>query len=205
MNNFINRIIPVFLLATVLVSCGHGHKSFKNHFKLKKVVNSEHRSEKNRVRDVYRNPAATLKFFGVEPNMKVAEIAPGGGWYTEILGPYLRDEGILYLSIFSEESSRSYAPRLIKKIKELTANKKLFGEVHFTRLETPKVIEAFAPEGSLDRVLTFRNVHNWMADGKAAQVFSEMYKALKPGGVLGVVEHRARTNRKQDPKAKLRS
>ena len=84
------------------------HKHLKNEVQLRSIVNSEDRSEENRIRNVYRHPVETLMFFGVEPNMKVVEVSPGGGWYTEILGPYLRKEGELYLSVFSECVATSY-------------------------------------------------------------------------------------------------
>lgn len=185
-----------------LVSCSDKYQSKKEFSLLDKTVNSEHRSEKNKVRDVYRNPVETLTFFEVKSDMKVAEIAPGGGWYTEILGPYLKKNGELYLTRFSESSKRSYAPRLNEKLKNAVLDKNYYGKTYFSVLETPDAIEEIAPQNTLDRVLTFRNVHNWMKDGKAEVVFKEFYKALKPGGILGVVEHRAKMNQPQDPKAK---
>lgn len=168
---------------------------------LDSVVKSEHRSVENKARDAYRHPIETLEFFEVRPNQTIVEINPGGGWYTEILGPYLKDEGTLYLAIFSEDSTRSYAPRLNKKSKEMTANKELYGEVHYTVMDTPKDVGPVAPAESADRILTFRNVHNWMADGSGVAAFTAFYDALKPGGILGVVEHRAKADKEQDPKA----
>ena len=190
----------LLLLMALSFGCA-SHSKIKKQYKLYKAVHSEHRSESNKKRDVYRHPLETLNFFEVEPNMKVVEIAPGGGWYTEILGPYLKD-GELFLTVFSDESKRSYAAGSNKKIKDLTSNKKLFGKVHFSTLETPMAIEDIAPANSVDRVLTFRNVHSWMKDNKAKEVFAKFFKALKPGGILGVVEHRAKMDKKQDPKAK---
>lgn len=168
---------------------------------LEQIVASEHRAAENSTRDEFRHPVETLKFFDIQPNHTVVEISPGGGWYTEILGPYLKDEGTLYLTTFAEDSPRSYAAGSNKTIKDLTANKELFGAVNFAVLETPDHINAVAPAASADRVLTFRNVHNWMSDEKAAEVFAAFYDALKPGGILGVVEHRAKTDTDQDPKA----
>ncbi|MAZ47424.1 MAG: methyltransferase [Halobacteriovoraceae bacterium] len=191
--------LNLLLASFLLFGCSHKYGHHKNH--LKKIVKADHRSEKNITRNIYRHPVETLRFFEIKPHMKVAEISPGGGWYTEILGPYLKNKGELYLTLFSDNSKRSYAPKLNAKIKEMTQNKKLYGNVKFSTLETPDAIGTIAPANSLDRVVTFRNVHNWMKDGKVKEVFSEFYKALKPGGILGVVEHRAKSNKKQDPKA----
>jgi predicted methyltransferase len=188
-------------LAFILVSCAH-KGDHHNFHKLQKISKADHRSEKNITRNTYRNPVETLTFFEVKPDMSVVEVSPGGGWYTEILGPYLKKEGSISFTIFSDESERSYAPRLNKKIRTLTSNKDLFGKVSFTTLETPNFMEPVAEDNSVDRVLTFRNVHNWMKDGKLKEVLASFYKALKPGGILGIVEHRTRSNKKQDPKAK---
>lgn len=196
--------VVLIISTALLAACSHtrGHRGKHSSYKLSKAADSTHRTEKNRVRNVYRNPVKTLQFFEVEPRMKVVEVSPGGGWYTEILGPYLKKHGELYLAIFSQDSKRSYAPGLNKKIKEMTAQKDLFGKVNFTVMEAPNAIGPIAPDNSVDRVLTFRNVHNWMKDKKAKEAFQAFYKALKPGGILGVVEHRAKTNKKQDPLAK---
>ncbi len=187
------------LLSFAIVACAHHSFSQKD---IEKISNSNHRSEENRLRNKFRHPAETLAFFEVKPEHTVVEIGPGGGWYTEILGPLLKDNGKLYLAIFSETSERSYAPKLNAKIKEMTKDKSHYGDVEFTVLEAPKHIGPVAPQGSADRVLTFRNVHNWMKDDKGLEVFKSFYKALKPGGILGVVEHRASTKEKQDPIAK---
>lgn len=169
--------------------------------RLQDTINAQHRSEESKARDTYRHPVEVLTFFDVQPDHTVVEINPGGGWYTEILGPYLKDEGTLYLAVFAEDSARSYAPRLNKKSKEMTANKDLYGEVHYTVMDAPHNVGPVAPPKSADRILTFRNVHNWMADGAAEEAFASFYTALKPGGILGVVEHRAKTDTQQDPKA----
>lgn len=193
--------IVFILMSLVMMSCAHKGARHDKH-KLEKAANGKHRSEANIVRNTYRNPVETLTFFEVKPDMKVVEISPGGGWYTEILGPYLKKKGELYLAIFSEESKRSYAAKLNKKIKKLTSDKKLFGKVYFTTMETPNHIGPIAPDASMDRVLTFRNVHNWMKDKKFEKALETFYKALKPGGLLGIVEHRAKTDKVQDPVAK---
>lgn len=201
LNGSLRMKLLIILLSLGLVSCAHKGPRHDRH-KLEKAAFGKHRSEKNIVRNTYRNPVETLRFFEVKPNMKVAEISPGGGWYTEILGPYLRKNGQLHLTIFSDQSEKPYAPKLNKKVRALTSNKELFGKVTFSTLEPPKYIEAIGKDNSMDRVLTFRNVHNWMKAGKLDEVLQVFYKALKPGGVLGIVEHRAKMNKKQDPKSK---
>lgn len=191
--------ISLILIILSIVSCSN-KAGLKSHLNLYKIVNGEHRSDENKARDVYRNPIETLRFFEVRPDMKVVEVSPGGGWYTEILGPYLKD-GELYLAIFSDKSKRSYAKKLNDKVKALVTNKKLYGKVNFTVMEAPEAVGPVAPANSVDRVLTFRNIHNWMKESKAKEAFQSFYKALKPGGILGVVEHRAKMNKKQDPLA----
>jgi predicted methyltransferase len=188
----------LFTLSFMVVACAHQSFSKKD---LATISNSDLRSEKNILRNNFRHPVETLAFFEVRPEHTVVEIGPGGGWYTEILGPYLKDSGKLYLAIFSDTSERSYAPKLNAKIKEMVSDKEHYGDVAFTVMEAPNNIGPVAPDGSVDRVLTFRNVHNWMKDKKAKEVFKSFYKALKPGGILGVVEHRASNDEGQDPKA----
>jgi predicted methyltransferase len=167
---------------------------------LEKIVNSSHRSAENKARDKFRNPIKTLEFFEVKPEMTVVEVSPGKGWYTEILGPYLKDSGTLYLTLFSENSKRSYAAPSNKAVKKMTSNKKRFGKVNYTTLELPDDMGPIAPAGSADRVLTFRNAHSWANSGNGVKAFKTFFDALKPGGILGVVEHREPSSRKIDPK-----
>ncbi|MGR9073889.1 MAG: class I SAM-dependent methyltransferase [Gammaproteobacteria bacterium] len=165
------------------------------------AVSGEHRPQANRDRDVYRHPEQTLKFFGVTESMTVVEIWPGGeGWYTEILAPLLRDRGRLYAAQFSERSQVPYFRESLAKFnKKIESRPDIYGKVMVTVLQPPEELE-IAPEGSADAVLTFRNVHNWMKNGQAEAVFKAMHRALKPGGILGVVEHRRRGG-EQDPQA----
>ncbi|KQY86866.1 class I SAM-dependent methyltransferase [Pelomonas sp. Root1444] len=157
---------------------------------LKAAVAADHRSVGNVARDVYRHPYETLSFFGIKPTDTVVELAPGGGWYTEILAPYLREQGQLY-------AADGGSARFKAKMESLG----VYGKVRITAFDPAKGLLDIAPPGSADAVLTFRNVHNWMGQDKAQDVFNAAFKALKPGGVLGVEEHRLPAARTQDPKA----
>ena len=145
-------------------------------------------------RDRYRHPLETLQFFGLRPDQTVVEIWPGRGWYAEILAPYLHDKGRYYAAIAAPETAdaskedKEDAAFLRKRIADDPAH---FGKVIVTELHPPQLTE-ICPPGSADVVLTFRNVHNWIYAGNQQAQFDTFFKALKPGGVLGVVEHRAR-------------
>lgn len=152
------------------------------------------RTEENVARDKYRHPAETLRFFGVEPDMTVVEIWPGGGWYTEVLAPLLAKDGQLYVAVFSDkaEGQPAYRARLNKSLRaKFKESPEIYAGVKITHLHIPGETE-IAPANSADRVLTFRNVHNWLAAGEAGEVFKAFFAALKPGGMLGVTEHRAK-------------
>jgi predicted methyltransferase len=161
---------------------------------LEAVLEADHRKPENVERDEYRHPKETLAFFGVEPDMTVVEIWPGGGWYTEILAPYLREEGTFYAAQFPEDTSVDYFKKIRKKyMDKLSAHPEVYDKVNITAFNPPGQVD-IAPAGSADRVLTFRNVHNWYMRGggeeRTLAAFKAFHKALKPGGVLGVVDHR---------------
>jgi len=160
---------------------------------LKSAVDSSSRPAEERARDQYRHPLETLEFFGIKPDMTVVEIWPGGGWYTDILAPYLKDNGKLYAATNEGENAEAYG-------KKLADDPSRFGKVTVTEL-APPVNMKIAPPDSADLVVTFRNVHNWMRFGNGEAVFKAIYAALKPGGALGVVEHRGDPSKPQDPKA----
>ncbi|GAA4348386.1 class I SAM-dependent methyltransferase [Kangiella taiwanensis] len=167
------------------------------------LLTSGHRSDKNKQRDQYRHPKETLEFFGIKPGMTVVEIAPGGGWYTEILSPLLGPEGTLYAAHFDPNSEVEYYRNGRAKFeRKMDVESDVYGNVTITTFQPPEIFD-IAPDGSADAVVTFRNVHNWLRGGREATVdsFKAMYKALKPGGVLGVVEHRLPKSQEQDEKA----
>jgi predicted methyltransferase len=189
------------LLASLfLISCSTANVT--DHNALQQAINGEHRSEQHKSRDQYRHPEKTLTFFEVEPNMAVVEIWPGGkGWYTEILAPLLRDNGTFYAAQYSEYSGIPYFTKNLKKFDDkINAQPEIYGRTIVSTLQPPKILN-IAPKNSVDRVLTFRNVHSWMKNDQADIVFKAMFDALKTGGILGVVEHRASAGSEQDPKA----
>lgn len=157
---------------------------------LGKAVAASHRSENFVARDKYRHPQEVLEFAELKPTVTVVEIAPGGGYWTEILAPYLHDKGTYYAA--------ASARGLEGLRRKLDSDKAIYGNVKVMEMGSSGGI---APAGSADVVLTFRNVHNWMSAGTVDQMFKSFYDVLKPGGVLIVEEHRARTDQPQDPKA----
>jgi predicted methyltransferase len=170
---------------------------------LDRVLAGEHRSDANRARDAWRHPKETLEFFGFRQDMTVMEIWPGGGgWYLEVLAPALREKGRYIAASWDPKSGSKYVQDNSKKLAaKLAANPELYDKVKMTALQHPNALSP-VPDGSVDMVLTFRNVHSWMGDdGADLAMFKAMHAALKPGGILGVTEHRAKTDKPQDPKA----
>lgn len=143
-------------------------------------------------RDSFRHPQETLSFFGVTAEKTVVEIWPGaGGWYTEVLAPYLKANGTLYAAQFPPDSDISFYTRSLAQFNaKLSKDPATYGAVKVTYLYPPQHTE-IAPAASADIVLTFRNVHNWAKADKSALFFDAFFSALKPGGILGIVEHRA--------------
>jgi predicted methyltransferase len=170
---------------------------------LDSAVGNPARSEKFVGRDKARHPLEELAFFGVTPQSTVVEIWPGGGYWTEILAPFLHDHGGYYVALQGKggsEAADAEADKLNALLRsKIEADMATYGKV------TPTVFGVaqaeIAPPGSADFVLSFRNLHNWMKDGFAPEAFAAFYQALKPGGVLGLEEHRGQRDTAQDPKA----
>jgi predicted methyltransferase len=163
-----------------------------------------HRSDANRARDEHRHPKQTLEFFGLRHDMKVMEIWPGaGGWYAEILAPVLADKGRYVAAGWDPKSEVKFVQDGIKAFQsKLDANPAVYGKTQVAALQMPNAMQP-VPPGSVDMVLTFRNLHNWMGrEGAATAMLKAAYEALKPGGILGVVEHRANPAVPVDPAAK---
>lgn len=156
---------------------------------LKEAVAGSWRSDANKARDPYRHPVETLEFFGIKPDMTVIELAPGGGWFTEILAPFLYAHGHL---IEAAPPPRGHGPGKFEQ--KLKADPKIYGHVAKVVPFSPPGQVNLGPDGSADMVLTFRNTHDWLNESPAAleAVFQAAYKVLKPGGVFGVTDHRAK-------------
>ncbi len=159
------------------------------------VLTGHWRSEANKARDAYRHPRETLAFFGLKPGQTVVELTPGGGWYTEILAPLLKGQGKLVAAVMDptsaeKEGTQKYLAKSNTALRDkLAADADRYAEVEVREfaLTTPK----FGEPGSADLVLTFRNVHNFMMWKNDKEVFKAAFDVLKPGGVLGVTDHRA--------------
>jgi predicted methyltransferase len=170
--------------------------------KLHALVDGRQRTSKNSARDAYRHPYEVLSFFGVGADATVIEIDPGGaGYWTEILAPYLKDHGRYIAANGPKDSTSEEVQR-----GNATFDAKIGGDpTNYAKVETAEFDpggKGLSASGDADFVLTFRNIHNWMKDGTAEAAFAAFYKALKPGGVLGVEEHRGREDQPQDPQAK---
>ena len=168
------------------------------------VLAGEHRGKSrsgalNSDRDGARHPAETLKFFGLQPDSSVIEIWPAGGWYTEVIAPFVAEQGQFYGAHFPGDTDTEFFNRARDAYTaKLADNPEVYGNAQVTVMYPGKM--EMAPE-PVDLVLTFRNVHNWMSRDFQGEVMQAFYDALKPGGVLGIVEHRAAPGTEQDPKA----
>lgn len=158
---------------------------------LNTIVAGDHRSATNQARDDYRNPVETLAFFGIEPHHTVVEIFPGTGWYTEILAPYLRDQGRLIAAGYPRDSevASAFMIQLNGTFDAMLASRPdLYDRVEVAELH-PRQRSVLAEPGTVDAILDFRNAHNWFNWGPA-EMLGAWYEALKPGGIVGIVDHR---------------
>ncbi len=195
----IAKFIGIVCLGATLVSSAFS-PVFAKEAALAKAIAGANRTTEFVARDSARHPQEELEFFGIKPNLSVLEISPGGGYWTEILAPYLKDKGRYYTTV----SPRAMGERAVKAADEwqakLDANKDVYGKVKVAEFGRGTI--DIVPAGTMDMVLTFRNVHNWMMGGMEDEAFAAFFKALKPGGILGVEEHRGRTDLPQDPKGR---
>ncbi len=186
-------VLMLTLWLTGITFSGIVFSASDNQTQLQQALQGKHRTPAYAARDGARHPAETLAFFGVQPDSTVVEIWPGGGgWYTEILAPYLKQKGTLYAAGYDENLKIPYYQKNRKKYEaKLAANPEVYSKVKISTFNPMQMIQ-IAPQNSADFVLTFRNVHNWKNAGEmaVANAFKTFYKALKPGGVLGLVEHR---------------
>ncbi len=160
---------------------------------LDKAIQGSQRDPNNVARDVYRHPKETLTVFGIEPSMKVLEILPGRGWYTEILAPFLKDSGEFTVASFGDTHPTKYLRNIhIEFIRKMNADTNIYGKVKTVVFDKDGYLTDIR-DNSLDMVLTFRNTHNWIRFGGIEEIYSAFHRVLKPGGILGVVQHRADT------------
>jgi predicted methyltransferase len=167
---------------------------------LVKAVADPTRTPKYVARDPFRHPAEELTFFGLGPKMTVVEIWPGSGYWTEILGPYLKPSGHYIAAVTVTGESQEEDKTTTAWRTRMEAQKDHVGTLTITGLG--KGHYDVAPPGSADLIVTFRNLHNWMDGGYVDEALKGLYTALKPGGILGIEDHRGLDTKPQDPKAK---
>lgn len=185
------RGMLTLLIAMLGLSAIAGQRPESADQALSRAIDGPQRSAAHKARDRYRHPLKTLEFFGLQPDMTVIELWPGGGWYTEILAPALRDHGKLVEAGFAPDARLGYQKKMLANYKKkLKDNPEVYGKVELIPFDPPRLTR-LGPSGSADMVLTFRNLHNWLSVNGMDSVFAAAYDVLKPGGIFGVVEHRA--------------
>lgn len=196
------RLLPALILALAFAPLATAATPANVQAALEKAVNGHQRTPAFKKRDKYRHPLQTLEFFGIRPDMTVVEVLPGAGWYTEILAPFLHDHGKLIEALPPETSSNPFIHRMVTRYHhKLQADPAVYGKVSFQAFSLPNYMPLGAPN-SVDMVLTFRNfhdlvfsnVHGETTDMMVQRFLHSAWRALKPGGILGIVAHRANPN-----------
>jgi predicted methyltransferase len=187
--------------AVLLAACAATSSRQSTAEALTGILAADYRAQENRARDRYRHPKETLLFFGIRPEMSVLEVWPEPGWYTEVIAPLVRDKGKYYAAVIAADPQSQYITQRLEKYRQKLGERPDLYD-HVAVVSFPADGSDAVPPASVDMVVTFRNIHNWMSRGTTAQAFATMYRALRPGGVLGVVEHRGNPAVAQDPNAK---
>ena len=194
--------IASLVVLTVLTAIPFATVLANDQSTLTQLLKAPYRTQANVVRDVYRHPIETLTFFGVKDSSTVVEILPGSrGYYLEILAPYLKDRGVYIAANRDENAAPRYLEDHQKFLARLKEDESVFAKVKVTKFNADR--HDIAPAGSADFVLTFRNLHNWLERNEIDGALRAFHKALKPGGVLGVVDHRGRTDLPQEAQMKF--
>ena len=183
------RTLALFLMILAPTVFADGHAGGHGSLDWSTALSGDHRTEANKARDAHRHPRETLNFFGLESDMTVLEVSPGGGWYTEILAPLLLEHGKLVAGHGSPNGSAYNRRSLGRYLQKLGENNDIYAGVEVRVMQPPKApIDVAA--GSVDLALVFRNVHSWLRAGNADAALADIFRSLKPGGTLGVVQHR---------------
>ena len=196
----LTSILTLFVAASAVQAHGTAQPETD---KLEKIIAGKHRTAEFMARDKYRHPLETLKFFGIKDTMTVVEISPGSGWYSEILAPYLKDNGLYIAAGYDPQSESEYYKKNAKKFKDkLDANPEIYSKTLLSVMQPPKQLD-FAKADSVDMILSFRNTHNWHQSGASEAVYASIFKALKAGGTFGLVQHRAGHIHPKDSSGKM--
>jgi len=183
-------------LVVALGGCAHAPRD-----RLAELAASPHRTSANVARDAHRHPLEVIEFLGIRETSTVVEILPGSaGYYLEILAPYLKERGRYVAASRAPSAPPRYWADHQKLLARLKAQPGLYGKVEVTQFDAGK--HEIAAPASADFVLTFRNLHNWVERGEAEGALAAFHRALKPGGILGVVDHRGRTDLSQEAQMK---
>lgn len=180
------------VLIQIVVACGLVAEPLP----IDDVLQAEHRTEADKARDVYRNPKETLAFFGLRPDQNVLELWPGSGWYSDIIAPLLKDKGQYTAATFSPDRFNSddkrevYWSKIALRFMERMSDSNIYGDVHFSVFEN-KTFETPNKPKDIDVALLIRSIHIWDERGMLSEGLKSVYEVLKPGGVLGIVQHRA--------------
>lgn len=168
---------------------------------LEESVISPWRTESNRLRDPYRHPLETLEFFGIKANMAVVEVSPGTGWFTEILAPFLNKNGKYIAAVSTPQDGPNKGQMNPLFLKWMESHPSVAEKMTVVKYNLPYPMDMSLKE-SADRVLTFINFHNWMEMGHEKLALASFFQVLKPGGILGIVQHRGKLGAPQDIHAK---
>jgi len=188
-----------FLLSALILSPIAAHAQSSHDTALERAIAGPQRNPDFVKRDAVRHPLEELEFFGIKPTDTVVEIWPGGGYWTEILAPYLHDRGTYYVAQPAGGAYGDPERAVVAVEQKLASNPAVYGKV--ITVDFNKDHYQLAPAGSVDLVLTFRNYHDWMKSGWGEAALASFFQALKPGGILGIEDHRGRADVPQDPTA----